>query len=99
MNFLKALIVFIHMWQDGFYLGESTHKDKDGTRWGFYCFSHQCRAQMFDIDYSFDGKHNYFHVHGDDYRADFDYKNNRWNMVETIMKNEHEARIWWTSKD
>lgn len=96
MNFLKALIIFIRMYRDGFFFSNSPHKDPDGTRWGFYRFNHICQASMFDIDYSFDGKtHNYFHLNGDEYRATFDTDGRFLKILKTIKKSECEARIWW----
>ena len=95
MNFLKALLYFIRMYRDGFYFSGNETVAKNGNRWGFYRFNHRCQGCMFDVDYDFNGVNNYFHVHGDDYRADFDKKMTLLNLVETPMKNEHEARIWW----
>jgi len=74
MKFLKALLVLIRMYRDGWFFSASTHVDPDKTRWGFYRFNHRNQAALFDIDFSRNGKGNYTHVHGDEYRFEFDEK-------------------------
>lgn len=72
MKFLKALLVFVKMYCFGFYFSENTHHSPDGSFWGFYRFNHNKVSGMYDID--FDIRKNgsgYWHVHGDNYRADF----------------------------
>ena len=77
MKFLKAFLVFLRMYRDGFFFSASTHVDSDKTRWGFYRFNHRNQASIFDIDFSRNGKdHNFAHVHGDEYRFEFDRKGN-----------------------
>jgi hypothetical protein len=96
MNFLKALLLFIRMYRDGFYFSENSHISGGGVRWGFYRFNHKYKAAMFDIDYSFDGIPHYFHVHGDDYRVDFSDEQNAVKITETPTKKmTDEDGCWW----
>jgi hypothetical protein len=85
MKFLKALLIFIRMYRDGFYFSENSHEDPNGTRWGFYRFNHVGQPGMFDIDYSFDvaDRDGYAHIHGDDYRLTFDNRGKLTRSVES----------------
>jgi hypothetical protein len=49
MNFLKALLLFIRMYRDGFYFSENSHISGGGVRWGFYRFNHKYKAAMFRV--------------------------------------------------
>lgn len=71
MNFLKALLLFLKIYRDGFFFSGKSYRDPDGSRWGFYRFNEEKECGLFDIDYSFskDGS-GYFHVHGNDFRME-----------------------------
>lgn len=82
MRFIKALIIFIRMFNDGFFISENLHNDASG-RWGFYRFNHKQVPALFDIDLSIKGEGiNYIHVHGEDCRIDLDKK----GKVKDILK-------------
>jgi hypothetical protein len=68
-EFIKALLIFIQLYKDGFFFSDNTHKTDVGERWGFYRFNHKDQSGLFDIDFSIypDG-HGFQHIHGDDYR-------------------------------
>lgn len=85
-KFLKALLLFIRMYRDGFYFSDNTHKDPNGTRWGFYRFNHISQHAMYDIDFEFDSKirPGYFHLHGDDYRVDY-LPNDQFKISRTMI--------------
>jgi hypothetical protein len=85
MKFLKALLLFIRMYRDGFFFSENSHRGPDGNRWGFYRFNHREVPAMFDIDYEIyatEENKGYAHIHGDDYRLTF-IKNKVTKYVET----------------
>lgn len=87
MKFLKAFLLFIRMYRDGFFFSDSTRVDPDGTRWGFYRFNHNDRHAMFDVDFSFiKNRHSYyFHVHGNDSRVEYNLN----NLDTTIIMKKH----------
>jgi hypothetical protein len=71
LKFIKALLLFLRMYRDGFFFSSNTHIDQNSTRWGFYRFNYKTEYGLFDIDFSFLKKsESYFHLHGDDFRLD-----------------------------
>ena len=71
--FLKALWIFALMYEQGFYFSRNTHRDNDGTCWGFWRFNWKTEYSLFDVDFSFGKNHkDFFHSRGDDYRMDTD---------------------------
>ena len=81
-NFLKALVLFVKIYKDGFFMSENSHTEKDGSRWGFYRFNYVTESALFDIDYQFNSpnRKNYFHVHGDDFRLEFNQDSEKEKM-------------------
>lgn len=69
IRFLKALLVFLMMYRDGFYWSKNMHPNLGGGHWGFYRFNSVDAVCLFDVDLDFDKKrYGYYHVHGDDFR-------------------------------
>jgi hypothetical protein len=92
-QFIKAFLVFFHMYQHGFFWSESSHVDEDKTYWGFYRLNHKNCPALADIDFSYDSKSStdYAHLHGDDYRFDYDKS----GKMSKILKNGLPEIIWW----
>ena len=89
IKFIKAFLVFLRMYKEGFFFSDNTHYDQHNAHWGFYRFNHKNQAALFDIDFLFGfGKTetSYFHIHGDDYRVGFDLKGNAISVLKLRAK-------------